>query len=76
MFDAAVQRWHAMQFCYGDHFKPTVGNFAKFSMFVVVPMVAFYQLSFGPAHKEYLRMVSRGEVAYNAPSRKNLWFAN
>ena len=26
VFDAAVQRWHSMQFCYNDHFKPTLGN--------------------------------------------------
>merc|ERR1712098_243075 len=30
VFDAAVQRWHALQFTYGDHFKPTFTNFTKF----------------------------------------------
>jgi len=75
VFDAAIQRWHSLQFCYGDHFKPTLGNFTKFSLLVVFPVVGFYQLCFGPAHKEYLRMVSRGEVAYDAPARKMHWFA-
>lgn len=76
VFDAAIQRWHSMQFTYGDHFKPTVASFAKFSMYLVFPLVAYYQMTFGPAHKEYLRMVSRGEVAYDAPARKYHWFAN
>ena len=76
VFDAAVQRWHSMQFCYGDHFKPTLGNFAKFSLLLVIPMTSFYQLCFGPSHKEYLKMVARGEVAYDRPSRRQHWFNN
>ena len=76
VFDAAIQRWQSLQFCYGDHFKPTLGNFAKFSMLMVVPIMCFHQLCFGAHHKEYLKMVSRGEVAYNAPSRRAQWFAN
>ena len=76
VFDAAVQRWHALQFTYGDHFKPTLGNFAKFTMFTVLPITVFHQLCFGAHHEEYLNMIKRGEVAYNSPSRKMQWFAN
>jgi len=74
VFDAAVQRWHALQFTYGDHFKPTLGNFAKFSLVCVFPIIGMYQLAFGPYHKEYLRMIARGEVSYK--ERKSQWFSN
>ena len=74
MFDAAVQRWHALQFTYGEHFKPTLGNFTKFSIAVLLPIVVLHQAAFGPAHKEYLRQISRGEVSYK--ERKHQWFAN
>ena len=76
VFDAAVQRWHSMQFCYGDHFKPTMGNFAKFCLLIVFPVTSFYQLCFGPSHKEYLKMVARGEVAYDSAARRQHWFNN
>ena len=76
VFDAAVQRWHSMQFCYGDHFKPTMGNFAKFCLLLVFPVTSYYQLCFGPAHKEYLKMVARGEVAYGSAARRQHWFNN
>ena len=26
VFDAAMQRWHALQFTYGDHWVPSVRN--------------------------------------------------
>lgn len=56
IFDAAVQRWHSMQFCYGDHFKPTFGNFMKFNLLLTFPMIAFSQICFGPAHTAYLEL--------------------
>ena len=76
LFDAAIQRWHSLQFCYGDHFKPTLGNFAKFSMLLLVPLTVYYQATFGAHHKEYNKMIARGEVAYNDASRRSKWFAN
>ena len=76
VFDAAMQRWNALQFTYGDHFKPTLGNFSKFFCLCVLPIGLTYRLAFGPSHMEYRNMVARGEVPYNAPSRKNQWFAN
>jgi len=74
IFDAAVQRWHALQFTYGDHFKPTFTNFMKFSMCSLVPVFLYYQFCFGPHHKEYNRSVRRGEVAYDAESRRIKYF--
>jgi len=75
IFDAAVQRWHALQFTYGDHFKPSFTNFTKYFFMVGVPIIAFHQLLYGPHHKEYLQLIERGEVAYNAHPRKYQWFA-
>lgn len=57
VFDAAVQRWQAMQFTYGDNFKPTLSNFGKFSLCLIFPVIGFYQLIWGPAHTEYIRYV-------------------
>ena len=76
VFDAAMQRWTSLQFCYGDHFKPTLGNFAKFTMMLVVPMTVYYQMCFGAHHQEYLKSIERGEVPYNAAERKSKWFGN
>ena len=75
VFDAAIQRWQALQFTYGDHFKPTLGNFAKFSLALVFPSIAFYQMIWGPAHVEYKRQIARGEIPYDHPARKQGWFA-
>merc|ERR1712107_95871 len=73
IIDAAVQRWHALQFTYGDHFKPT---FTNFEVQHVLPRPCFplLQFCFGPHHKEYNRSVMRGEVAYDAESRRIKYF--
>jgi len=76
VFDAAVQRWHSMQFCYGDHFKPTLSNFMKFNLCVTIPFIGFSVLCWGPAHTAWLQACSRGEIAWDHPSRKIQWFAN
>ena len=108
IFDAAVQRlkfplsfsrcnillfrWHALQFTYGDHFKPTFTNFIKYSCTGAIPVFLYYQWCWGPHHKvdystkkhfnltpfvllqEYSRAVRRGEVAYDADSRRIKYF--
>merc|ERR1711971_25314 len=74
IFDAAVQRWHALQFTYGDHFKPTFTNFMKYSCCGIIPVFLYYQFCWGPHHKEYNRAVRRGEVAYDADSRRMKYF--
>jgi hypothetical protein len=74
IFDAAVQRWHALQFTYGDHFKPTFTNFVKYGCTGFIPVFLFYQWCWGPHHKEYSRAVKRGEVAYDADSRRGKYF--
>merc|ERR1712107_371888 len=76
VFDAAVQRWHSMQFCYNDHFKPTLGNFMKFNLLLTFPCIALYQVIWGPAHNDWLRKCTRGEVPYDHQSRRLPWFAN
>jgi len=76
VFDAAVQRWHAMQFCYNDHSKLTFGNFMKFNLCLTFPLISFGILIWGPSHTAWLKSCARGEVAYDHPSRKLLWFAN
>lgn len=55
VFDAAVQRWHSMQFCYNDHFRPNLGNFMKFNLLLTIPLMAFHQIAWGPAHSAYLQ---------------------
>ena len=85
-------RWHALQFTYGDHFKPTFTNFIKYSLTGAIPVFLYYQWCWGPHHKvdcsaeitwnltpflllqEYSRAVRRGEVAYDADSRKMKYF--
>merc|ERR1712059_73787 len=76
VFDAAMQRWNAMQFTFSEFGKPTFTNFTKFCGITVLPIVAFYQFCFGEHHKAYIRAIQRGEVAYNAESRKFQWFGN
>eukprot|EP00088_Acartia_fossae_P048428 TRINITY_DN52854_c0_g1_i1.p1 TRINITY_DN52854_c0_g1~~TRINITY_DN52854_c0_g1_i1.p1 ORF type:complete len:120 (-),score=23.72 TRINITY_DN52854_c0_g1_i1:393-752(-) len=72
VFDAAVQRWHALQFTYGDHFVPTLRNFGRMCVYLS-PIVFIYYAMEGPHHKEYKKAVARGEVPYDAPARKKLW---
>merc|ERR1712228_989006 len=59
IFDAAVQRWHALQFTYGDHFKPTFTNFMKFSCVSLIPVFLYYQLCWGPHHKVNFPLLNR-----------------
>ena len=55
VFDAAVQRWHAMQFCYNDHSKLTFGNFMKFNLCLTFPLISFGILIWGPSHTAWLK---------------------
>ena len=45
-------------------------------MLLLVPLTVYYQATFGAHHKEYNKMIARGEVAYNDASRRTKWFAN
>ena len=44
-------RWHALQFTYNDHFKPTFTNFVKYSCTGAIPVFLYYQWCWGPHHK-------------------------
>eukprot|EP00088_Acartia_fossae_P066257 TRINITY_DN8204_c0_g1_i1.p1 TRINITY_DN8204_c0_g1~~TRINITY_DN8204_c0_g1_i1.p1 ORF type:complete len:124 (-),score=31.02 TRINITY_DN8204_c0_g1_i1:189-560(-) len=76
IFDAALQRWTALQFTYGEHFKPSLKNFMQFSLINFATIGTFYYMCYGPEKKNWLAAVSRGEVAYDHPSRKKHWIVN
>ncbi|XP_023327046.1 uncharacterized protein LOC111700393 [Eurytemora carolleeae] len=73
VFDAALQRWNALQFSYGEHFKPSIRNFAKFFSISILPIATFYYFTFGPRKQEWLKSISQGEVPIDHPTRKAVY---
>jgi hypothetical protein len=73
VFDAAMQRWHSLQFTYGDHFVPSVRNFMKFSLVSIIPLCTLYYVAFGPHYMKFHEAIRKGEVPITHPKRYMNW---
>jgi len=73
VFDAALQRWTALQFTKSEFFVPSLRNFAKYSMLVFAPIAAFRYAAFGPTKKQWLKDIREGRVPLEHVDRRRVY---